>query len=76
MEKIKFTNELGNHIVIKIKKKNGKGVNYKTKEPKKYNGTSIIIIGPTSMAENQITNKECIMLHKLLDKYLKKNKLL
>lgn len=71
MKKIKFINEIGNTIIIKIKKHNDYGINYKTKEKKKYNGVSISIIGPTSMSENEITLQEAKELYKLLGQFLK-----
>ena len=76
MERKKFINEIGNKIVVRIKKKNGRGTNHKTKETKKYQGVSIALIGPTSMSENEITNMEAVMIYKCLKQYLEKNKLL
>lgn len=71
MYKKVFINEIGNKITVKVKKHNGVGVNYKTKIPKKYKGVSLILIGPTSMSENQITLEEAREMHKALGAFLR-----
>lgn len=72
MEQIKFTNEIGNKIEIKVKNKNDIATNNKTKEKVKFKGVNIKMIGPTSMSENMITREEAKMLHKTLGKFLRK----
>ena len=67
-----FINEIKNTIKIKIQKNTDFGINYKTKEKKKFNGVKITIIGPTSEMTNEITLKEAIQLHKCLGEYVKK----
>ena len=68
----KFTNELGNKITIKIKNYKDNGINYKTKEKIHFDGVSMSIIGPSSMAENIITYKEAEELYYALKKFLNK----
>jgi hypothetical protein len=65
-----FINEIGNKIKIKIKKQKDLGVNFETKEIKKFIGVSISIIGPTSITENVITYKEAKELYATLGKFL------
>jgi hypothetical protein len=76
MERKKFTNEIGNKIDIKVKKKNGKGIEYKTGILKAYKGVEIDIIGPTSMSSNEITIREAVELYNALGAFLKKHSML
>jgi hypothetical protein len=74
MEKETFFNEIDNKIIVKIKKLNGIGTNFKTKENLKYNGLCINLIGPTSEFTNEITIIEAVKIYNNLGKFLKKNK--
>ena len=73
MKQIKFVNEIGNNITIKIKNKNGYATNYKTKDKIKYIGCEIIMKGPTSISTNEITMDEAKQLYNMLKEYLKDN---
>ena len=68
MEKVEFINEIGNHIEIKIKSKDGFVVNSETK--KNIKSVLIQIIGPTSMSENEITYEEAVQLQEILFTFL------
>ena len=56
-----------------IKSVKDKGQNYMTKNKYKFNATKIQIIGPTSMTENTLTNKEAYILYKKLKEYFQSN---
>ncbi len=60
----KFRNELGNAIEIKIKNK---------RVDREHTGVAVIMIGPTSMAENNITDMEAVELYRALGKFIKQN---
>lgn len=70
MKLVKFANELGNPITIKIKNKNESGKNYKTDKKIKFKGVSVMIEGPTSTAEWVITKMEAIKLYETLGEFL------
>ena len=74
MVKKVFRNEIGNSITIKVKKKNGRGVNHETKQSIKYQGVNVEIIGPTSMSGNEITIMEAKELLSALKQFFKENK--
>lgn len=74
MVKKVFLNELDNKIIIRIKNKRDKGINFETKEEIKFTGVSITIEGPSSISENVITQKEAEELYLALDKFLFKSK--
>lgn len=69
---MKFTNELGNKIKLKVKKVKSNGVIHKTKQSCKYDGVSIYLEGPTSAVENVITYQEAQMIYDKLGEFLKK----
>ena len=74
MKTIKFINEVGNKIQVKIKDYNGVGENSKTKENIKFKGCEIQLIGPKSMSTNEITMQEAKMIYKMLGEYLDSKK--
>lgn len=68
--RVKFTNELDNKIIVSVKQVKHTG-NNKDKKKCKFTALSLAIIGPTSMAENFITVQEGYELYKLLHEYFK-----
>ncbi len=75
MIKREFKNEVGNLITVKIKNKPGIGENHKTGERVKFSGVSVVMIGPRSMSENNITDVEAVELYRALGKFIRQNKL-
>ena len=68
----RFTNEIGNHILIKIKHTNDEGINHKTKEKISFEGVKILIRGPTSDTENILTRMEAYELYRSLKTFFNK----
>ena len=71
VKKSVFINEVGNKILIKIKKCKDTAKNYKTKEKFRFDAVNILIRGPTSEHENIITLDEAKKLKKLLTEFLR-----
>ena len=69
LNEVKFKNELGNEIVIEIKKVKDTGTNSKG-EKEEFDAIEITMEGPTSTMTNTITRQEAEELHKALKKYL------
>ena len=63
--KTQFINELNNLIKLEIK-------NYKDK--KNFIGVKIILEGPNSVSENEITYLEAVKINNMLSTFLKKKK--
>lgn len=74
-KKVKFVNELGNDIRLKIERSKDQGRNKKTGKKYRFDSVTITMTGPTSISENTITYKEARVMRKYLDKFLKENKM-
>ena len=68
----RFTNEIGNHILIKIKNTTDEGINHKTKQKIQFDGVKILIRGHTSETENILTKMEAYELYRCLKKFFNK----
>ena len=69
LNEVKFKNELGNEIVIEIKKVKDTGTNSKGEE-EEFDAIKITMEGPTSTMANTITRQEAEELHKALMEFL------
>lgn len=75
MQKTSFKNEIGNKIDIKIKNVKDTGKNNRSDKKFRFDAVNIQIIGPTSVSENTITYEEAKKLNRLLNEFLKNNKM-
>lgn len=66
----RFVNEIGNHITVKVQKKNIRGTNYRTGRKSTCDGVLITMIGPTSEMTNEITIDEAKVLFVSLGKVI------